>query len=555
MKRYILITLGVLLLAWLFAGCSGSRVNGLGDTANVTVPQANGDMPFKPLPGKDVAAYDDPDIDWTWDLIAGQTMKVGTVHVYNDETNFYVEFQVDESLDEDWLIHQVHVYVGTDAPDGNGAPGQFTYVDDDIDPGKTHYLATIPFAMIFEDGIPFKDMIYVATHAVVCVEGEGGEPYGGYVGGATANMWAGKFTDCGDLTVEVDGDNLLVTYETTGGWEMTECQLYVETTPPTDSTPGQMEYKYEPGEPFTSYTFEIPMTQFPFWGSDGCLYIAAHAAVRLLTGYDGDGNPIYQTETAWSWPGTQEDGGTPFGTNWARYFQVCFTWDYFGGDPTDGYCETAWGGPDGFGTQGKYKDKYLWEEYGWDKKWGGYFTTCLKPVFTPFPMQFQGTYPYSPYAYWKLTFTGTPQWTPWPGNPVGGWCVDPRYYYQDLVNTTIYSCYDPDLPGYAQSDNWDLISYMLDQRMTPGTIFANAAYMDFQEAVWYFKYGLSSYTPADGDPAWNLINAAKANGEDYCPGDGDYFACILWPGDDIGGPGIGGTYPTNYQMLIIAVDP
>lgn len=130
-----------------------------------------------------------------------------------------------------------------------------------------------------------------------------------------------------------------------------------------------------------------------------------------------------------------------------------------------------------------------------------------------------------------------------------------------LKNATIYSSYDPNLPAYAQSANWDLISYMLNERFCePGSIFATASAATFQNAVWFFKYGLSTFTPPANDPSWALIENAKENGENFIPcacddEDCHWFAGIIWPGTSTGGPGIGGNYPTDYQMLIFALDP
>jgi hypothetical protein len=45
------------------------------------------------------------------------------------------------------------------------------------------------------------------------------------------------------------------------------------------------------------------------------LYIAAHANVQKVVGYDDEGMPIYQYETAWG------DGLEFEGRNWATYIE------------------------------------------------------------------------------------------------------------------------------------------------------------------------------------------------------------------------------------------
>lgn len=49
---------------------------------------------------------------------------------------------------------------------------------------------------------------------------------------------------------------------------------------------------------------------------EGTLYIAVHAVVQKLVGYDSEGNPIYDEETAWA-----DTYGQPFpGNSWALWF-------------------------------------------------------------------------------------------------------------------------------------------------------------------------------------------------------------------------------------------
>lgn len=69
------------------------------------------------------------------DLLAGQHNDVGNVEIWNDGTNLYVKYELDEdAVDEGWYITETHLYVGKTDPNGlTTAPGQFPYDDDDAD--------------------------------------------------------------------------------------------------------------------------------------------------------------------------------------------------------------------------------------------------------------------------------------------------------------------------------------------------------------------------------------------------------------------------------------
>lgn len=113
-------------------------------------------------------------------------------------------------------------------------------------------------------------------------------------------LWAGQNIDAGTVSVWNDGDNIYVTFETTGEWEMTETHLYVGNTDPNDLTtaPGQFPYSGEteyviPLSEICEYEMElnkkgnptgkmIPISGTSGVDSDDSVYIAAHADVRKL---------------------------------------------------------------------------------------------------------------------------------------------------------------------------------------------------------------------------------------------------------------------------------
>ncbi len=207
--------------------------------------------------------------------------------------------------------------------------------------------------------------------------------------------------------------------------------------------------------------------------------------------------------------------------------------------------ETIWGG-DWNGGDTSY-------DFEW-KKWGGGFSTNVMPSYELPAFGYTSTaYHWGTESYWDITLNPDSNF-PFPGsNDWVGWCSDPRSLTPGAEkDVTLYSCYDPNLPAYAQSDNWDLISYMMTMRNEGTGVYdqnwANNTWRQaFQDAVWYFKYG-----PGTKDTTnWRallFINDAIDNGEEFIPGPGEYFAVILWPGLNSNGV-------TKFQMNIIEVDP
>jgi hypothetical protein len=97
-------------------------------------------------------------------LFAGQTMVAGTIAIYNDATNIYVQY----TLQSPWMMSEAHVAVaGTLAglpqtKGGNPIPGRFPY-SATFDPEVASYTFGIPMAGTFTSG----QAIFVAAHAVV----------------------------------------------------------------------------------------------------------------------------------------------------------------------------------------------------------------------------------------------------------------------------------------------------------------------------------------------------------------------------------------------------
>lgn len=160
------------------------------------------------------------------------------------------------------------------------------------------------------------------------------------------DLIAGQTIDAGDVCLDVVGDNLVVTYTTTGGWELTQAHLWVgeniASMPQTKKgNPKIGNFPYNSGDitGATSYSFSVPLSSL---GSDLCdmtYYAAAHASVRKADGSGG-----YQTETGWA----SGDSIVPRGS-WAMFFSFLFVCDTT--PPTNPDCETAFA----------FGDKKLWD--------------------------------------------------------------------------------------------------------------------------------------------------------------------------------------------------
>jgi len=154
-------------------------------------------------------------------------------------------------------------------------------------------------------------------------------------------LLAGQDINVGNLTVVVDGADLVVTYTITDPeWELLETHLYVGKTNPEDltSAPGQFPYSEEHDLVVPTFTYIIPISEIDSYSLKGgkkwvadesfgvelgdVIYIAAQAEIGMI---DEDGEPVLDDldpligeqieETAWA-----EGEQIREGKNWAMYF-------------------------------------------------------------------------------------------------------------------------------------------------------------------------------------------------------------------------------------------
>lgn len=118
----------------------------------------------------------------------------------------------------------------------------------------------------------------------------------------TTAIFAGQHFNAGSVKVTIEGDDLVVVAEATGGWSFSVIQIYAGTEAPGSSSPGSFPYKYSFGTNQTTFGVKIPLSDF---GGE-CTEI--HVAVHLNM-HKGE-----QSETGWA------EGENKFGTGWGGWF-------------------------------------------------------------------------------------------------------------------------------------------------------------------------------------------------------------------------------------------
>lgn len=149
MKKYSYLIIIALISILVLAGC--------------TLLSNIGQVPTTEQSGINYLTKHTSDAPYSKDLLAGQTIDVGEVLVWNDDENLYVEFVASG----DWCITETHVHVFTDNLDfnditlknGNPPPGKFDYKDEHDCVADHTYEIPLNWSPDIE--------LYIAAHAVV----------------------------------------------------------------------------------------------------------------------------------------------------------------------------------------------------------------------------------------------------------------------------------------------------------------------------------------------------------------------------------------------------
>ncbi|MHC4852665.1 MAG: hypothetical protein ACYTF5_11655 [Planctomycetota bacterium] len=188
----------------------------------------------------------------------------------------------------------------------------------------------------------------------------------GNTGEQCQTLFAGQTIDAGTVCAKVVGSNLEITFDTIGGWELTQAHLWVgdnlAAMPQTrKGNPKIGNFPHNSGDITgkTSHSFSVPLTSLAFScpGPNKTYYVAAHAALRKET-IDGG----YQTETGWAAGSRFVDRGS-----WATFFSIVLTCSNTNTGGGDG-CETAFAyspspNDGGYGTS--FADLGDFERWGW----------------------------------------------------------------------------------------------------------------------------------------------------------------------------------------------
>lgn len=126
---------------------------------------------------------------------------------------------------------------------------------------------------------------------------------------------AGQIYLCGLVNTKIVGNDMVITYSTDNGWEITKTHLFIgrfddiPTNQPGNPRIGQFPYKSTEAAGTTQVIWTIPLNSL-ILETDNSGYVAAHADVSL---FDSSGNQV-QSETAWG-------NGDPLpGNSWAMAF-------------------------------------------------------------------------------------------------------------------------------------------------------------------------------------------------------------------------------------------
>ncbi len=154
------------------------------------------------------------------------------------------------------------VEVDDDMFDPNPVYSYGDYDDDVLSPGETAYF--IGSYVVDEDDIASCMLENTATATALYGTEEVTDEASALVPVAkTVNLWAGKYTDVGEVEIWNDGTILHVTYSTDDPWVLTETHLYVGSNEPPCNTPGQFPYDLGDALSFndTEVIFEIPLAK------------------------------------------------------------------------------------------------------------------------------------------------------------------------------------------------------------------------------------------------------------------------------------------------------
>lgn len=252
------------------------------------------------------------------DLIAAQYIDAGDVSVWNTGDYLYVRYETAG----DWSLDETHLHVAealNDIPQNNGnpPPGQFEY-------GLDHGSGTTGHTYAIDlDEWDVGDELYIAAHAVVCTPSTEWFFVQGIVAVMPIYAWPSG-ENVGNAIIAVDGDNLVVTYEATGGWSMLDTRLYLGTMPPTDPH-DWLGFPY--GHPglgeVTTDAYTVPLADLGV-ECEETLYISTYA--RMIYHYD-----------EWLWIERDCFGEETLADGWTKYFDVTIQCEYM---PPE--CETAW---------------------------------------------------------------------------------------------------------------------------------------------------------------------------------------------------------------------
>jgi hypothetical protein len=291
------------------------------------------------------------------------------------------------------------------------------------------------------------------------------------------NLIAGQHSDAGDVVVEIEDGNLVLTLEAQGDWIIKEWHVYVgdaEAEVPWKNSPAPGKFDWAGESDELTLTLTAAQVGLDSWSDGEKLLIAAHAVVCR-----GD-----QEETAWG-------EGHSIGKNWSM-----------------GFCVTV--------CEEEYFDVPA-------------FNDAVLDLDGTVTVQYQGGNPDRPYFYGSVNGS----------DPLPTYCVDlantiasNREYCAILASS--YDTVVDDLPGVLFPGNLDLANYVLNNYPI-GTVMSDGGVLtggSIQRAMWTLVHGT---VRSAGEGPWSqahldeMLGAAFVDGEGYVPDCGGVVAVVVYP--------------------------
>jgi hypothetical protein len=222
--------------------------------------------------------------DYTTDLVPGDgTESLGVVNVWNDAETLYVEYDPAEN----WYFTNAKVTVN-EPTGGNGKKGNGGKNKVQVHLGEDPWTAEIDIS----SKLP-GDTLLISAHAIIATNGgEGGWTFTQGELAAIPYIILDWGMPSSEISVSVEGENLVVQFTDMFGMPFNDIRLYVGDTPIDLNMPELYPYQHLGLGYVLADEFVIPLADLGVTG-EATLYIAAEGTVGQPIGQLPDGSIEY----------------------------------------------------------------------------------------------------------------------------------------------------------------------------------------------------------------------------------------------------------------------